>query len=63
MDDYFGHQHPSSHYKVQLYFILIFDVGTNVSAGKKLLEESGLLIQFASNLDEAAKKAILSLEK
>ncbi|XP_050438756.1 succinate--CoA ligase [GDP-forming] subunit beta, mitochondrial [Adelges cooleyi] len=37
--------------------------GTNVNAGKKLLEDSGLLIQFASNLDEAAKKAISSLHK
>ncbi|XP_060847370.1 succinate--CoA ligase [GDP-forming] subunit beta, mitochondrial [Rhopalosiphum padi] len=37
--------------------------GTNVSAGKKLLEESGLLIEFASDLDEAAKKAISSLKK
>ncbi|KAL4135115.1 hypothetical protein QTP88_006765 [Uroleucon formosanum] len=36
--------------------------GTNVSAGKKLLEESGLLIEFASDLDEAAKKAISSLK-
>jgi len=38
-------------------------VGTNVSAGKQLLEESGLPIEFASDLDEAAKKAILSLKK
>ncbi|XP_025419517.1 succinate--CoA ligase [GDP-forming] subunit beta, mitochondrial [Sipha flava] len=37
--------------------------GTNVSAGKKLLEESGLLIQFASDLDEAARKVISSVEK
>jgi len=37
--------------------------GTNVSAGKTLLEDSGLNIEFASNLEEAAKKAISSLEK
>lgn len=42
---------------------LFLSVGTNVSAGKKLLEESGLPIKFASNLDEAAKNAISSLEK
>lgn len=36
-------------------------LGTNVSAGKKLLEESGLKIEFAMNLDDAAKKAISSL--
>lgn len=42
---------------------IIFTLGTNVAAGKKLLEESGLLIEFASNLDEAAQKAIASLKK
>lgn len=42
--------------------LFILFVGTNVSAGKKLLEESGLLIEFASDLDEAAKKAISSLK-
>lgn len=31
--------------------------GTNVKAGLKLLEDSKLPIQFAENLDEAAKKA------
>jgi len=36
--------------------------GTNVSAGKELLEKSGLKIEFASNLDEAARKAISSLK-
>ncbi|VVC45234.1 ATP-grasp fold, succinyl-CoA synthetase-type,Succinate--CoA synthetase, beta subunit,Succinyl-CoA [Cinara cedri] len=36
--------------------------GTNVSSGKKLLEESGLRIQFASNLDDAATMAISSIK-
>lgn len=43
--------------------VFIDFAGTNVSAGKKLLEESGLKIEFAKNLDEAAKKAISSLGK
>lgn len=38
-------------------------IGTNVQAGKTLLEESGLIIQFASNLDDAAQKVISSLQK
>lgn len=49
--------------KVNIFFFFFFYVGTNVSAGKKLLEESGLQIEFASNLDDAAKKAISSLNK
>lgn len=32
--------------------------GTNVDAGRKLLEESGLNIEFASGMDEAAGKAV-----
>lgn len=44
-------------------YIFCFYAGTNVSAGKELLEESGLPIEFASNLDDAAKKAISSLKK
>jgi len=37
--------------------------GTNVSLGKELLEKSGLPIITASNLDEAAQKAVASLSK
>jgi len=32
--------------------------GTNVEQGKKILEESGLGIEFAGSMDEAAKKAV-----
>lgn len=42
---------------------LIQSIGTNVLAGKTLLQDSGLNIEFASNLDEAAKKVISSLGK
>ncbi|XP_022195711.1 succinate--CoA ligase [GDP-forming] subunit beta, mitochondrial-like [Nilaparvata lugens] len=35
--------------------------GTNVAAGRKVFEESGLAIQFASDLDQAAKLAVASL--
>lgn len=52
---------PNNCVKCEIY--IIFTLGTNVAAGKKLLEESGLLIQFASNLDDAAIKAIASLKK
>lgn len=37
--------------------------GTNVELGKKILNESGLPIITADNLDEAAKKAVASLSK
>lgn len=42
-------------------YICFYILGTNVSASKELLEESGLKIKFAMNLDDAAKKAISSL--
>lgn len=35
--------------------------GTNVDAAKKILKESGLPIQSASDLDDAAKKAVASI--
>ncbi|XP_035782731.1 succinate--CoA ligase [GDP-forming] subunit beta, mitochondrial-like [Anopheles albimanus] len=35
--------------------------GTNVTAAKKILEQSGLKIQSAVDLDEAAKKAVASI--
>jgi succinyl-CoA synthetase beta subunit len=37
--------------------------GTNVNEAKKLLSESGLPILTASDLDEAAKKAVGSIKK
>lgn len=37
--------------------------GTNVAEGKKILMNSGLPIQFASDLDQAAEKAVSSLPK
>lgn len=37
--------------------------GTNVELGKQLLDESGLLIQSASDLDDAAQKAAQALQK
>lgn len=37
--------------------------GTNVAEGKKILVNSGLPIQFASDLDQAAEKAVSSLPK
>lgn len=37
--------------------------GTNVEKGKKILEESGLPILTASNLDEAAKKIVEAVKK
>lgn len=36
-------------------------IGTNVDAAKKILKESGLPIQSASDLDDAAKKAVASI--
>lgn len=36
--------------------------GTNVEAAKKILQESGLPIQSATDLDDAAKKAVASLK-
>ena len=35
--------------------------GTNVDQAKKLLQESGLAIQSASDLSDAAEKAVASL--
>lgn len=35
--------------------------GTNVEAAKKILAESGLPIQSATNLDDAAQKAVASI--
>ena len=35
--------------------------GTNVEAGKKLLEESGVALTTADDLDDAAVKAVASL--
>jgi len=37
--------------------------GTNVDEGQKLLSSSGLAIQPASNLDDAAQKAVASVAK
>lgn len=37
--------------------------GTNVEAAKKILADSGLPIQSATDLDDAAKKAVASLHK
>jgi succinyl-CoA synthetase beta subunit len=37
-------------------------VGTNVTEAKKVLAESGLSILTANNLDEAAKKAVISVK-
>lgn len=37
--------------------------GTNVTEAKTLLDESGLPILTASNLDEAAKKAVASVKE
>ena len=36
--------------------------GTNVDQAKKLLEESGLPIQSASDFSDAAEKAVASLK-
>ena len=35
--------------------------GTNVEAAKKILKDSGLPIQSASDLDDAAQKAVASI--
>ncbi|NTV76345.1 MAG: succinate--CoA ligase subunit beta, partial [Holophaga sp.] len=35
--------------------------GTNVEQGKKILSESGLRIQVAANLDDAARKVVASI--
>ena len=35
--------------------------GTNVELGRKLLEESGLNLQTASSLDEAAEKIVKAI--
>lgn len=42
---------------VAIYFLL----GTNVTEAKKVLAESGLPILTANNLDEAARKAVTSV--
>lgn len=39
------------------------DLGTNVAAAKKILEESGLPILSASDLDEAARKAVGAIKQ
>lgn len=44
-------------YFVAIYFLL----GTNVTEAKKVLAESGLPILTANNLDEAARKAVISV--
>jgi len=36
--------------------------GTNVEEGKRLLSESGLKIQVASDLDDAARKVVASIQ-
>ena len=36
--------------------------GTNVEQGKKILSESGLRIQVAANLDDAARKVVASIQ-
>ena len=35
--------------------------GTNVEAGKKILDESGLAVISADNLDDAANKAVAAV--
>jgi len=42
--------------------LVIYFSGTNVTEAKKVLCESGLSILTASNLDEAAKKAVISVK-
>ncbi len=37
--------------------------GTNVEKGNKLLQESGIKLQTASNLDDAAIKAVASIRQ
>jgi len=37
--------------------------GTNVDEGKKLLNSSGLLIESASDLDDAAHKIVAAVKK
>uniref|UniRef100_U5EJ13 Succinate--CoA ligase [GDP-forming] subunit beta, mitochondrial n=1 Tax=Corethrella appendiculata TaxID=1370023 RepID=U5EJ13_9DIPT len=36
--------------------------GTNVSGAKKIIQESGLKVQFAQDLDDAARKAVTSIK-
>merc|ERR1719232_2421442 len=36
--------------------------GTNVEVGKKIMEESGMTIITAADLDDAAKKAVASMK-
>lgn len=49
----------SAHHEVGLNVPLVVRLeGTNVSAGKALLENSGLPIITADNLDDAAMKAV-----
>ena len=40
---------------------LLLCPGTNVDQAKKLLQESGLAIQSATDLSDAAEKAVASL--
>ena len=49
------HWSPSSYLSIHLY------TGTNVDAAKKILKDSGLPIQSATDLDDAAKKAVASI--
>lgn len=42
--------------------LFISSLGTNVTQAKKVLSESGLPILTANNLDEAAKKAVISVK-
>lgn len=48
--------------KLQLTVPLVVRLeGTNVEEGKRILKESGLPIKFAEDLDEAAQKAVASI--
>lgn len=45
---------------LNFYWLLSFE-GTNVEAAKKILAESGLPIHSATDLDDAAQKAVASI--
>jgi len=50
--------------KVHLSIPLVVRLaGTNVEKGKKLLEESGIAVVTADNLDDAAQKAVASIKE
>lgn len=49
-------------FKYFLLVYLLFFIGTNVTEAKKVLAESGLPIVTANNLDDAAKKAVISVK-